>query len=159
DDGPALVTALAGTPPAPLPEHIERLELPSEPCDENRVDLLALLDALAERGVYRLFLEGGGETAGAFLDQGQTDEIRAFLCPKLIGGADARSPYAAKGFALMKDAADFAPLSVEPVGSDLLIAAQASVGEPPGDFWFHAAQRAARQNQSSAPSPRDSDSE
>ena len=143
-DGPVLVTALGGAPASPLPEHVERLMLPADPRDPGRVDLPALLDALAERGVYRVLLEGGGETAGAFLDQGQIDEARAFLAPKLLGGAAATTPFGGEGFGRIADAAPFRRLRAEAVGPDLLLTALGGVGEPPGEFWYQAARRAAR---------------
>ncbi|NNJ25567.1 bifunctional diaminohydroxyphosphoribosylaminopyrimidine deaminase/5-amino-6-(5-phosphoribosylamino)uracil reductase RibD [Alienimonas chondri] len=143
EDGPILITALEGAPPTPLPDHAERLDLPAAPCDPHRIDVLALLDALADRDVYRVFLEGGGATAGAWLDQGQTDEVRAFLCPKLLGGAAATTPFAGEGFPTIATAAEFCEMRAEPVGPDLLITAIGSVGESPGDFWFKSARRAA----------------
>ena len=144
EDGPIWVTALEGTPVLPLPDHAERIELPSDPCDPHRVDAQFLLDELARREVYTLFVEGGGSTVGALLDQGQTDEVRAFLCPKLIGGAAATTPVGGQGFGRIADAASFSPLRAEPVGGDLLITAFGSFDpQSRGEFWFDAATRAA----------------
>ncbi len=139
EDGPVLVTALEGAVDSPLPDHATRLMLPASPGDPTRVDVLALLDALAERGVYRVFLEGGGATAGAWLDQGQIDEVRAFLCPKLLGGGAAQSPFAGRGFPTIRDAAIFAHLRAEPVGTDLLVTATRDPGDTAGEVWYQRA--------------------
>ncbi|MFH5805420.1 bifunctional diaminohydroxyphosphoribosylaminopyrimidine deaminase/5-amino-6-(5-phosphoribosylamino)uracil reductase RibD [Alienimonas sp. DA493] len=142
EDGPVLVTALEGAAQTPLPDHAERLLLPPAAHDPRQVDVAVLLDELAARDVYRVFLEGGGATAGSWLDQGQTDEVRAFVAPKLLGGAAATTPFAGEGRALIHDAAEFGRLWAEPVGGDLLLTAIGLAGESPGDFWFHAAGRA-----------------
>ena len=53
--------------------------------DEKKI-CRALGKRLAETGIQRLLVEGGSETAGAFLDAGLVDEICFFIAPKLLGG-------------------------------------------------------------------------
>lgn len=55
----------------------------------GRVDLLELLRRLAERGVERLLLEGGGELNWAFLRDDLVDELYVTIAPALLGGRDA----------------------------------------------------------------------
>ena len=131
--GPVLVTALPDAPPAGLPDHASRLVLPPDPSDAARVDPAALLDELAARGVFRVFLEGGGRTAGHWFDRGLIDEVRAFIAPVLSSGADAPTPLAGRG----RDAVDrLHGVRVEPLGDgDVRIAGQ--VRDP--DEWFNRA--------------------
>lgn len=63
---------------------IEVLELPAG--TEGGVDLRAALEALADRGVTRLMLEGGGILAAAFLKAGLVDALTIFTAPVVLGG-------------------------------------------------------------------------
>ncbi|QDT17586.1 bifunctional diaminohydroxyphosphoribosylaminopyrimidine deaminase/5-amino-6-(5-phosphoribosylamino)uracil reductase RibD [Alienimonas californiensis] len=146
EDGPVLVTVLEGAADSPLPDHAERLILPPAPHDPRQVDVLALLDELAARDVYRVFLEGGGTTAGSWFDQGQIDEVRAFVAPKLLGGAAATTPLDGRGFPTVDAAPALSGLRAEPVGDDLLLTALTSVGESPGTCWFDAAREAGQRS-------------
>ncbi len=51
----------------------------------ERVDLAALLADLAERGVRRLMVEGGGAVHTAFLTAGLADELQLAVAPFFIG--------------------------------------------------------------------------
>jgi diaminohydroxyphosphoribosylaminopyrimidine deaminase/5-amino-6-(5-phosphoribosylamino)uracil reductase len=56
------------------------------PRDAGGLDLAALVDALAARGVRTVLLEGGPTLAGSFLAAGLVDRVIAYLAPVLIGG-------------------------------------------------------------------------
>jgi diaminohydroxyphosphoribosylaminopyrimidine deaminase/5-amino-6-(5-phosphoribosylamino)uracil reductase len=60
------------------------LRLPRAPA--GGLDLLALLQALAERGVRQVLLEGGPTLAGSFVAAGLVDRVIAYIAPALIGG-------------------------------------------------------------------------
>jgi riboflavin-specific deaminase-like protein len=55
------------------------------------VDFGVLLDDLAERGIGRLMVEGGGQIHTQFLAQGLADEIHLAIAPLLVGQGDAPS--------------------------------------------------------------------
>ena len=55
----------------------------------ERVDLAALRDALADRGVERLLVEGGGEILFSCFDAGLVDRLTVYVAPTLLGGRDA----------------------------------------------------------------------
>ena len=59
------------------------LVLPAGP--DGRVDLGALLQALQDRGVVSVLLEGGPVLAAAFLRAGLVDRVVAYLAPALLG--------------------------------------------------------------------------
>lgn len=52
---------------------------------DGRVSPSAILAALAERGVRRLLVEGGGQTISAFIDAGRVDRLHTVVAPMLIG--------------------------------------------------------------------------
>lgn len=75
------------------------------PSSENRgVDLPAVLEALGQRGIASLIVEGGPTLLGALFDQGLVDAVQAYVAPKLFGGKDAPSPIGGKGVSLPSDA-------------------------------------------------------
>jgi diaminohydroxyphosphoribosylaminopyrimidine deaminase/5-amino-6-(5-phosphoribosylamino)uracil reductase len=52
---------------------------------EGRIDVRAALEALAQRGVVTLMIEGGAELAGSFLAARLADELHVFVSPILLG--------------------------------------------------------------------------
>jgi diaminohydroxyphosphoribosylaminopyrimidine deaminase/5-amino-6-(5-phosphoribosylamino)uracil reductase len=68
--------------------HLEgRVEVVRLPRDAAGLSLHALLEAMAERGIGKVLLEGGPTLAGSFLAAGLVDRVVAYLAPVLIGGA------------------------------------------------------------------------
>ncbi|MCM2580278.1 bifunctional diaminohydroxyphosphoribosylaminopyrimidine deaminase/5-amino-6-(5-phosphoribosylamino)uracil reductase RibD [Streptomyces meridianus] len=53
------------------------------------LSITALLDALHERGVRSVLLEGGPVLAGAFLTAGAVDQVVGYLAPALLGSGPA----------------------------------------------------------------------
>jgi diaminohydroxyphosphoribosylaminopyrimidine deaminase/5-amino-6-(5-phosphoribosylamino)uracil reductase len=82
------------------------------------------LDQLAGLDVAAVLLEGGPHLAGAFLDAGEIDEVRLFLAPMLLGGANARDPLEGEGVARINDAIKAMTLDCSRVGDDVLISAR-----------------------------------
>lgn len=66
------------------PEHVGRCWLPAL---NGRVDLNALLEELAVRGVNNVWTECGAELAGALLTAGLVDELIIYMAPKLFGNS------------------------------------------------------------------------
>lgn len=62
-----------------------RAEVMAMPVSEGLPDLGKLVDALAERGLRRLFVEGGGVTVSDFLQQGLLDRLQIAVAPLIIG--------------------------------------------------------------------------
>lgn len=52
---------------------------------DGRVDVVAVLDCLARRGIRRLFVEGGGITVSRFLRAGLVDRLQLVVAPMIIG--------------------------------------------------------------------------
>ena len=84
-------------------------------------DLRAALADLRERGVQRVFVEGGPTVASAFLREGLVDEVLAYLAPVVLGGD--KLALTDIGVGTIGDARRLAVTSVERLGDDLLIVA------------------------------------
>lgn len=99
-----------------------RVDVARLPADENgRVSLAALLDLLGrEHGVVSLLVEGGGEVLGSFFDQRLINKVTAVVAPIIIGG-DAQTAVRGRGAERMRDVLRLTHMSVERLGSDLLV--------------------------------------
>ena len=84
----------------------------------------AALDALGERDVQSLLLEGGPHLAGVFLEAQEIDEARIFVAPMIAGGRDARAAVEGEGVELIDDAMRALTTEVERIGPDILITAR-----------------------------------
>ena len=99
---------------------VEILYLPN---GTGRVDLSALMAALAQRGINEVHVEGGGRLTGALIEAGLVDELLLYLAPCLLG-SDARGLF---DFAALTSLADKVPLVMRDarmVGSDLRLIAR-----------------------------------
>ncbi|SEH54806.1 2,5-diamino-6-(5-phosphoribosylamino)pyrimidin-4(3H)-one reductase [Halopenitus malekzadehii] len=63
-----------------------------------RVDLTAGLDALADHGIDRIIVEGGGEVIFSLFDAGLVDELSVYVGSMVIGGRDAPTLADGDGF-------------------------------------------------------------
>jgi 2,5-diamino-6-(ribosylamino)-4(3H)-pyrimidinone 5'-phosphate reductase len=65
---------------------------------EERVDVAEGLDRLADRGVDRLMVEGGGEVIFSCFEAGVVDELHVYVGSLVIGGRDAPTLADGAGF-------------------------------------------------------------
>jgi diaminohydroxyphosphoribosylaminopyrimidine deaminase / 5-amino-6-(5-phosphoribosylamino)uracil reductase len=94
------------------------VEVVPTPLVNGELDLVFVLEELGRRGIRSILVEGGGETAGRFVDRRLVDKLTLFYAPKLLG---------AEGVALMGSlrvtGMDAAPRfridAVEKVGEDV----------------------------------------
>jgi len=87
---------------------------------DGRVDLAALMDELARRGINEVLLESGARLAGAMLTAGLVDEIQLYLAPHLMGDA-ARGLFHLPGISAMADRLALEIQDVRRIGPDLRI--------------------------------------
>lgn len=52
---------------------------------DGRLDLQEMMRRLRERGLFGIFIEGGGLTVSAFLEQGLLDRLQLTIAPLIIG--------------------------------------------------------------------------
>lgn len=93
------------------------LELVAVPVADGRIDLSAALRLLAERGITRIFSEGGPRVAGALLQADLVDHALIFTAPRPFGG-DGVPTLSRPARAIL--GARFRLLEQRSVGADLL---------------------------------------
>ncbi len=120
-------TIVATTPQAPAARlaavratGAEALVLPPV---AGRVDLAALAEVLAGRGIINVLAEAGGTLTAALFAAQLVDKVYAFVAPKIAGGAAAPTPVAGTGVATMDAALALRVAKVERLGDDVLIVA------------------------------------
>ncbi len=68
-----------------MPPGLPTLEVLALPDTDGRVDLAAMMRALAGRGINELHVEAGAKLTGALLEAGLVDELLLYLAPALLG--------------------------------------------------------------------------
>ncbi len=91
------------------------------PGNEGNIDLLAFLQRLGEENIDSLLVEGGGETAAAFLEASLVDKVAFFIAPILIGGRDAIPTVGGAGAKQVSEALHLKRVEIERIGEDLLV--------------------------------------
>ncbi len=91
------------------------------PSDNNRVDLRALLERIGKENLDSLLIEGGGETAATFLEEGLVDKVAFFIAPLIIGGRDAVPAVGGVGVAQVADALRLCDVDITRLGEDFLL--------------------------------------
>ena len=89
------------------------------PDDNGYPDLKSLVGILADRGITRLLVEGGGVMAAAFLKLGLIDEVFWFRAPKIVGD-DGLPAIAGMGIERLQDAKFVNRLYVGRAGDDFV---------------------------------------
>ena len=86
----------------------------------GRLALAACLEALAERDVTNLLIEGGPTILTAFLEEGLVDEAYVFTSPRLIGGSGAPSVWGGRGARRVDAAVQPRSIETRRSGTDIL---------------------------------------
>jgi diaminohydroxyphosphoribosylaminopyrimidine deaminase/5-amino-6-(5-phosphoribosylamino)uracil reductase len=94
---------------------VKAIKVPSK---HQRVDLELALEAIAAAGIERLFVEGGGVVATAFLRAGFVDRLEWFRSATILGG-DARPVIGHLNIDDLNQMVRFTRLGVQSVGDDL----------------------------------------
>ena len=84
----------------------------------GRIDLHALLRALAQRGVNELLIESGATLAGSALQAGLIDELVVYVAPNIMGDA-ARGLVRMPGLEHLSERVELEYRDVRQIGSDL----------------------------------------
>ena len=87
---------------------------------DGEIDWIDAFQQLANLGIQRLAILGGGKLVASVLAAGLIDELWLTVCPLILGGVDAPTPVEGKGFL-----ADLAPklelLAVKQVGQEVFL--------------------------------------
>ncbi len=87
---------------------------------KGRLDLKQLLQFLGSMGIASLLVEGGGELAASFIEQGLVDQVKWIIAPKFIGGRTAKTSVEGLGTKLLSHAPRIKSMQVAPLGEDFL---------------------------------------
>ncbi len=96
---------------------VERIEVAADA--HGRIDVAAALQALAERGVTRLLVEGGARVAGSLMGLGLVDRLHVFVAGRVIGG-DGLAAIDALGLEALAEAPRFRHIQQRACGPDRL---------------------------------------
>lgn len=97
------------------------LERDADPAAAACIDLKALLAELGRRRFTNVLIEGGGELLGSFFDLELIDEVHVFVAPKLLGGAQAKSPLGGIGLPEPPALPQLADPIIEVCGGDVYV--------------------------------------
>lgn len=89
----------------------------------EKVDLMALLQLLAQRGINEVLLESGQGLNGAFLQAGLIDQFIFYYAPKLMGDA-AKAMFAMPELTEMQQVTDLQVIDIRLVGNDVRLRAK-----------------------------------
>jgi diaminohydroxyphosphoribosylaminopyrimidine deaminase/5-amino-6-(5-phosphoribosylamino)uracil reductase len=103
----------------PLPSGIELV--PVETMASGRLDLTAVLEQLAQRGINSILCEGGGRLGAALLSKGLIDEVHWIVAPKILNDIQAISAAAGDDEVRLSDALNLSQVRVSQLGGDVLI--------------------------------------
>jgi diaminohydroxyphosphoribosylaminopyrimidine deaminase/5-amino-6-(5-phosphoribosylamino)uracil reductase len=92
-----------------------------DPMGRSGVPIDGLFAELGARRLTHVLVEGGAEVLGSCFDAGLVDEVHAFIAPIVAGGAEAHSPVAGEGIALMSHAARLQDVEVSHPGGDVYL--------------------------------------
>jgi diaminohydroxyphosphoribosylaminopyrimidine deaminase / 5-amino-6-(5-phosphoribosylamino)uracil reductase len=111
-------TLLLCAPDAPGGSRLGAAEVLPVTRGPSGLDIRAVLAALAERGLRRVFVEGGGVTVSRFLEAGVLDRLHITIAPLLIG--DGIPAFPLPPAQALADGRRFAWF-VHPLGRDVLL--------------------------------------
>ncbi len=88
---------------------------------DGQIIFSSALQALAQRGIMHVLLEGGSKTLGSAFDQRCIDHVAAFIAPRLIGGSGAASPVGGRGLSAMTHASRLRHVRTSVLDGDVLV--------------------------------------
>lgn len=87
-----------------------------------------MLEVLGKHGITSLFVEGGAEVHGSFLQERAFQQVICYIAPKLLGGRLAPTSFGGPGIEHILEAINLEMKQVDRIGRDLRI-----IAEPGGD--------------------------
>lgn len=87
----------------------------------NKVDLSELLQAIGEKNIDSILIEGGSELNFSALEEGIVDKIRFYIAPKILGGDKSKSSIGGQGFSRLYDCINLNEISYKNINDDLIV--------------------------------------
>lgn len=85
-------------------EQLEKMGIEIITFQGEKIPLTTLMSELARREIISIFVEGGGQVLGSFVDEKLVDKVYAFHAPILIGGENGVSAVQGKGIRKLTEA-------------------------------------------------------
>ncbi|MCB1126909.1 MAG: bifunctional diaminohydroxyphosphoribosylaminopyrimidine deaminase/5-amino-6-(5-phosphoribosylamino)uracil reductase RibD [Verrucomicrobiae bacterium] len=111
----------------------QRVEVLVAPTQDGRVDLMWLMSTLGKCDITHLFVEGGGEVHGAFLEAGLAHRLAAFYAPMIIGGREAPKAVGGQGAGSWDDIPRLEQVESRRIGPDLFLTGRLVSSPRPDD--------------------------
>ncbi len=92
--------------------------------NEDRIDLVWLMNQLGKEKVTSLLVEGGGEVNAAFLRLGLVNAVSFYYAPKILGGTSARRAIGGMGAQSFIEATHLSDVKWQKQGEDLVMQAE-----------------------------------
>ena len=116
------IIATACTDEARRKDYIDRgCKIIAVPEKGGHIDLNGLMVRLGEEKIDSILLEGGGAVNWSALNSGIVNKVQAYVSPKILGGADAKSPVSGLGAESPENAFFLRNSTVTEIGGDILI--------------------------------------
>lgn len=91
-------------------------------CDnKGQIDIQAALQALAEREIIHVLLEGGAQLLGSAFERMCIDDVVAFIAPFMLGGQQAPNAIAGRGIAKLQQAWSLDNLQIQQFSNDIMV--------------------------------------
>ena len=87
----------------------------------KKITVKTILQELTKRKIISLFVEGGAELQGSFVDAKLVDKFYIFFAPVIIGGKDAVSAIGGEGVKRVKDVLRLKDIKVKNFGDNWMI--------------------------------------
>lgn len=91
------------------------------------IDFKKIFNMLFKMSIYKILVEGGGETIAAALSSGMVDELALFMAPKIIGGRTAKTFVEGKGVKFVSNAINIENLKIKKIDNDYLLTGKINV--------------------------------
>ena len=87
----------------------------------EKLDLVAILKDLSERGCINVLMEGGGKLLGSLIDLNLVNKVRLFISPMLIGGESSTDSIGGEGIEFISQSKKLTDVEVKIVESDIMV--------------------------------------
>jgi diaminohydroxyphosphoribosylaminopyrimidine deaminase/5-amino-6-(5-phosphoribosylamino)uracil reductase len=104
-------------------------EVLAVPNVDGLLSVPVVLEKLAERGVLSLYVEGGAEVLGSFVDQKALDRVYVFIAPKILGGRESVTAVRGQGVDRVSQSQGMEVVQVRQFDQDLMV--EGRVGDWP----------------------------
>lgn len=107
----------------PKMETMESKGIKVIPMNHPNIKIKEMLQAVGKLGVTSIYVEGGAEVHGSFLQEKAFQQIITYIAPKIIGGRHAPSSFGGGGITTMDEALSLEILDVTKIGPDIRVIA------------------------------------